>query len=365
MSILFLSPLDGDVFTNKAGLLRSDRTLLLTVRLAAPRGSEITVNGVSATDRGECFEACVVIDRSTQMLTARDGKSGACAEITVHWAPNATDAYRLSVDDNIWWLQDIAKHQDTYRSIFESPFLAFCREMHERYGTKVHLNLFYSTPEFGGFDLSEMPDRYRGEWGENADWLHLSFHAKAELPDRPYIDTDYHRIKRDLEQVEHEIRRFAGDCVLYPETTVHWGECTKEGVDALRDAGLKILLGYVSFDKKGKKWVSYHLTDEQVRQAQRYGAIYDRATRMPFVKTDVVLNSEAPEAIREILEREYQKYPEKGFWEFLVHEQYFYPFYRNYLPDYRERVLAALEWASEKKLAPRFLTDAFLTPFSG
>ena len=51
--------------------------------------------------------------------------------------------YRLSVDDNIRFLENISKHPE-YTSIFDDPYLKMHRELHEKYGTKTHFNLFSS-----------------------------------------------------------------------------------------------------------------------------------------------------------------------------------------------------------------------------
>ena len=43
--------------------------------------------------------------------------------------------------------------------------------------------------------------------------------------------------------------------------------------------------------------------------------------------------------------------------DLLIHEQYFYPFYSNYQPDYKEKVLTAVKWAADKGYEPAFLGD--------
>jgi len=83
--------------------------------------------------------------------------------------------FRFSVDDNIWFFQDLAKNN--YSSIFENSYLALYKRLHEKYNIKVQLNLFY---QFEDFNLSQMPDRYKQEWIANKDWLQLSFHSKTE-----------------------------------------------------------------------------------------------------------------------------------------------------------------------------------------
>lgn len=352
-----LHPADGDCLTNKAGRRVGDG-LAVQVLIEAPAGAAVKVNGVPATHNGTHYAAEVALSayRNELVAEAADARDA----VTVFWLPRATDAYRLSLDDNIWCFQDIARHQDTYKSIFDNPYFGMYRDFHTRFGTKVNANIYLECPEHGGFHLSDMPDKYKKEWERNADWLHLSFHAKADLPNAPYIDTDYDRIHKDLTAVMREIRRFAGEAVTSAETTVHWAECTHEGMRALHDEGLRVLAGSLRLDRHGKPFVSYYLTPDEVLHTDRYGVWYDKRTDMIFSKIDVTLNKHTPERIVELLDEAYETHPEKGFWEFLIHEQYFYPDYAHYLPDYRARIEAALRWAEGKKLRPAFLSETHL-----
>ena len=360
-SIHFLKPLDGDCLTDKAGVLGQDGTLAVAVRVEAPAGRELTVCGMPARYAAGAYFATVPLTGYQNRLIAEDDL-GNRTEITVYRLSRATNCYRLSLDDNIWCLQDIAANKDTYTSIFDNPYFALLREAHLRYGAKIHANLFFETPKDGGFTLREMPDKFRHEFTDNADWLHLSFHAKAELPDKPYIDTDYDRIAGDFADVKREILRFAGeDAYAEAETTVHWGECTPEGLKALHDHGVRALAGYLIWnEKRDCGVVSYHLDRAKTAHASEVGIWKDSATDMIFSKIDVVLNSGTLDSITAQLDAAWETYPQKGFWEFLMHEQYFYPDYRNYLPDFKERIFAALDWAKAHGLTPAFLSETHL-----
>jgi len=46
--------------------------------------------------------------------------------------------------------------------------------------------------------------------------------------------------------------------------------------------------------------------------------------------------------------------------DLFTHEQYFWPFYRNYIPDHPRRLDAALRWVTEHGYKPAFLQDGFL-----
>ena len=106
--------------------------------------------------------------------------------------------YRFSLDDNIWVFRDLARGR--YHSIFEHPYLSFLREIHEEFHSKIQLNVYYETE---GFCLSQMPDSYKGEWEENADWLRLSFHARADDPPSPYEKSGYAELFADCSGSAH------------------------------------------------------------------------------------------------------------------------------------------------------------------
>jgi hypothetical protein len=52
--------------------------------------------------------------------------------ISVLWDSSSFKRYRVSTDDNIFWLKDIAEHADTYQSIFENPYLRFWHDIHNK-----------------------------------------------------------------------------------------------------------------------------------------------------------------------------------------------------------------------------------------
>ena len=76
--------------------------------------------------------------------------------------------FTFTVDDNIRVFKEICV--GNYGSLFDHPYLGMYKRLHERYGVKVQLNLFF---ECEGFCLSDMTDRYKGEWEANSDWLKI------------------------------------------------------------------------------------------------------------------------------------------------------------------------------------------------
>ena len=146
--------------------------------------------------------------------------------------------YRFSIDDNIWFLRDI--NSNNYSSIFENPYLGFFKNLHEKYGARFQFNIYYETE---GFDLSEMTDRYRDEWRENADWLRLSFHGRYDIGEPPYMNSSYEEAFEDCQSVHREILRFAGEDTLSYFTTILYCQASPEALRAFYDCGLRGLVG--------------------------------------------------------------------------------------------------------------------------
>ena len=355
--IQFLHPIDGDMLHSRDGV-QTREGLEIDVRVQAPASHALTINGWTARYQDGVFAANVQLSTYENNLTVLDEASGATAGCTVYWLPDFAGKYRLSIDDNIWFLRDICQHQATYQSLFDNPFLGFLKQVHDTYGTCVHLNLFYQTD---GFNLSQFPDRFKPEWEASADWLRLSFHAWGEFPDRPYRTAGYEQVAHDCAVVQQEIRRFAGEASMSPVTTLHWGEANVEGSRALRDAGYVGQLGYFNVDDKLPA-VSYYLDVDQRRHIKKRFVWHDNREGIAFVRASIVIDKTDLTAIVPFLDN-YATQPsgKPPFVDLLVHEQYFYPFYEAYQPDYCDRILTSVKWATDNGYTPAFLGDVLFT----
>ena len=349
----FSSPIDGDMLNAKNDGKLLEGSLLTPIRIQAPAGSKIKVNGIEAKYVDGLFLAEVPLKDYKNVIEAVEGNTGRKQSITVFWLKNFTGKYRLSLDDNIWFLKDLSVNSGKYKSIFENPYLGFLKEVHDTYGTKIHINIFYQTE---GFNLSQLTTQYKNEWRENATWLRLSFHALQEKPDHPYLNASYDEVKRDCEKVIQEIRRFAGTELTGSVTTLHWGEDKVEGSRALRDAGYTTQVGYFNVDNDLSP-VSYYLDVEQRRHLTKRAIWHDNREGITFVRISQVINLFKLEQIVPVLE-EVKKDPRRSeFIELMIHEQYFYPFYEAYQPDFRQKVLTAVKWAVDNGYQPAFLEE--------
>ncbi len=349
--IKFLSPIDGDMLSAYDGKV-SDGTLTAEVKLSAPPDMKLKVNGIAANFTAGTFNAAIQLKYYKNVIEAADSVTGEKSAIVVYWLKNVVDKYRLSLDDNIWFLKDINANAGKYKSIFENPYLGMLKQVHDTFGTKIHLNLFYQTD---GFNLSQMTDKYKSEWKDNAGWLRLSFHALQEFPDRPYLTAGYDQVTHDCILVKDQIRRFAGEELMGPVTTLHWGAANAEGCRALKDQGYRALAGY--FSAEGPDTVSYYLNDEKRLHVNNRFIWKDNREEMILARMALVINTVKLEEIVPYLDRLRSSGHQPPYADLMIHEQYFYPSYFNYQPDFRDKVVTAVKWAADKGYKPAFLSE--------
>lgn len=346
----FISPIDGDMLNERDGAI-TNGMLVVNVTISAEPGHEISINGKTAVYSDGLYTAEIELAAYSNKIEAFDKTAGSSETIVVYRLDNITGKYRLSLDDDIWFLQDIAANADKYESIFENPYLALYKQVHEEFGTKVHINIYYQTE---GFNLSQMPAKYKDEWKNNSDWLRLSFHALANDPDMPYINAGYDEMKRDCEKVISEIKRFAGEEVLGPVTTLHWGEATVEGCRALRDLGYKCQVGDFNVDNNLSP-VSYYLDVEKRRNIYKRFIWKDNKEDIIFFRSAIIIDCHKLENITGFLDDIWADSHKSCYMDLLIHEQYFYPHYVAYQKEYADKVRTAVKWAVEKGYKPEFL----------
>jgi len=350
--VKIISHIDGDMLTGNDGIVK-DGSLLTQVKVSAPRGSRIKINGIPAKFNGELFIADVLLKDYKNDITLSERKSNSNQTITIYWLKNILGKYRFSLDDNIWFLRDINNNSSKYRSVFDNPYLGFLRQVHETFGTKIHMNIYYQTD---GFNLSEMTTKYKSEWKENAGWLRLNFHALQNDPDRPYIKSGYDEVKRDCEMVKEQIVRFAGEEVMGPVTTLHWGAATIEGCRALRDCGYKALAGYF-VTEQGEEPVSYYLDNSKTMNLSKRVAWKDNSENIIFSRINIVINSYKLDEIIPYLDAIKKDPHRSAYMDVMIHEQYFHPTYSAYQPDYREKVMKTIQWVADNGYKPAFLSE--------
>lgn len=364
--IIFQFPIDGDCLNARDGRMTAEE-LWVPVTVRTEPGCQLMVQHIQAEETDGCYTAEVPLNQYRTLLTVKNMTTGEEASITVFLLPEPVGKYRISSDDNILFLADLHENRHRYQSIFENPYLAVYKKAHDLYGAKVHLNLFYAFDReaaayFGNaradFDLSMMTDAYKEEWQANADWLKLSFHARAEKPDKPYKFAASETLVDDYHLVRKEVIRFAGEETFCSDvTTVHWGEATREGVAALRSLGHRALAGYFELDENGDPLVAYYLPKEQTEYVGQRDFWVDTRNDVLFARIDRVTNIGSLREIMADMEQIIAHPHRGGFVSFMIHEQYFYEDYVNYLADFEARVLEPARLLHEHGYCGSFLKE--------
>ncbi len=347
---------DGDIVTGSDGV-ESEGGLRLRIEGTAPVGVPVTVNDVHTKAGPEGFSCEVTLTDKVTRIVAKT--AGASDEVRVLWLKGgARKRFRFSVDDNIEFLKDLARTPEGYPSLFDHWYLGFWRELHRGFGVKVHLNIYYQTDDF---DLTDMPDCWREEWEANAHWLHLSFHALQDKPDRPYRHARYPQMAHDFDLVTGHIRRFAGNAVLSTTTTVHWAECPRDAALALRDRGIETLVAL--FDRQGydgECTTGYYLDRELCAHCDGRGAWHDFDTGLTFIRCTAVVNALKVDEVESFLEARTATPQTAEMLELLIHEQYFRKELTFYQPDVMEKVRRSVAWAVARGYEPVFWSEGVL-----
>ncbi|MBR5313829.1 MAG: hypothetical protein IKU45_00260, partial [Clostridia bacterium] len=273
----FHFPRDGVMLTYAAGERDGDN-LKIVVRFITTHGRNLEVNGVPMTNYNNgLYKAEYTLENYKTTLEVVDKDTGDKWTSDVYFLKKGYKKYRVSLDDNIWFLQNLNENKDVYNSLFDDPYLAMLKAIHDKHGTKFHINIYYETPRHGGFNLTQMTDKYKDEWKANSDWMRLSFHANADKPDRPYICASYEQAYFEMERVHKEILRFAGEeAFAKTVTTIHWGDCTVDAVKAFRELGVKAFVSSYNWNSDSLSDIRMYCDAEQCAILQKYGYYYDK-----------------------------------------------------------------------------------------
>ncbi len=349
-------PFHGAVLNRRHGRETADG-LEIQVRGQAPPRARVTVDGKPARRAGTRFTAAVLLQaRETDIVAVAQGSSGTGEHrVRVVWDRKSEPRYRFSIDDNSFFLRDVTAK--SYDSLFDCFYLKGLRDLHERYGARFVLNIYYATDD--GFDLTQFPDRYRSEWQANADWLKLAFHARANEPDRPYQYAAAQALIHDFDQVAEQILRFAGEETYSPPTVIHWGMVQPAALKPLHERGVRALSGFFN-QRDGIYDVNYFLDDDRSEYLSRHDALMDFDSGIVFSRVDIVCNNTPVEEVVPVLAPLAENPDTAEIMDLFTHEQYFWPFYRAYRPDHFRRLDVALRWVTENGYKPVFFHEGFL-----
>jgi hypothetical protein len=346
------SPFDGAILNRRHGRLRDGR-LAIPVVCAAPTSAQVTINGQPARREGNKFVGEVALREHVTEIVATAGNG--TDRVRVVWDRYSRPRYHFAIDDNIFFLRDIARKN--YASLFDCFYLRTLRDLHRKYGTRFSVNIYFAADD--GFTLPQFPARYRSEWRDNAGWLRLAFHAYANEPSRPYQDAPPEKLLRDYDLVAEQIGRFAGAECFAPPTNLHWSMATPAGLAALHHRGVRVLSGY--FRPLNGRWdINYNFDARRSAYVAEHDQWMDFQSGIIFIRDAIVCNSTPVDRVAATLDPLAREPERRETVNLLTHEQYFWPFYPRYVPDHAQRCEAAIHWATDHGYQPVFFHEGFL-----
>ncbi len=369
----FTQPFDGGVIHEQSGppVLGTqpgpDGQTMLKIEVAGsvPPGAKLdvfTTDGQKipvTLDNGVFRGTAVLKDRITE-IKAQAAIGGQQCEIRTRafWAKNSHRRFRCYIDDHSFFFRDIL--QKGHKSIFDCFYLEKLRQLHREFGAKINLNCFNTTPE-RDFQLSMFPDKYRSEFEDNAHWLRLAFHSENEFPAIPYKNATPEELAADFDLVAKELKRIAGSAYT-AGLQIHFADVPPSCYQVLADRGVKML------QTRGRplgstkpRLCDYHLPDNILDY------LCDNQGWMHF-ETGLIFYNGFPGRTVEWtpvgeIGPDLLKLMENPARSHLInivgHEQYWWPFYKNFVPDLYQRYATAFRFVLDHGYQPVWIEDGF------
>ena len=352
---------DGAVLNHQDGK-ETAVGLEIDIQGIASSQAEVAINGKPAEKCDRNFCGNVLLDKKLNEITvtADDAFGVRSQTITLAYDKNSYKRYNFFIDDCSFFLMHLTK--DRPKSLFDELFLGGLKKTHDAYGTKFTLNLFYHD-DHHDFCIADMPDSYKSEFADNADWLKMSFHAKSEFPDRPYQSADAATIAADFDLVKGEIVRFAGEQNFMRPLVIHWAMTNPENFYVLRERGVHTLagsfVGGISHIGEKHTWrvtdIGYHYDKDIAEYIDKKHLFYDRRFKMFLMTNMVCCNYDDIDVLKgKFNALAAAPYDTLGL---MTHEQYTYPDYFNHIPNHLARIDFACKCATEAGYKPVYFAD--------
>ena len=318
----------------------------------------MTVNGVPAKRAGNAFAAEVLLqEKETDIVAVAEGGTGRREHrVRVVWDRHSRPRYRFSIDDNSFFLRDIA--QKNYASLFDCFYLKMLRDLHAKYGAKfIAEHLLHDRRRL---QPAAVPRPLQGRVARQrrlaeAGLPRLRQRARPAVPGRPAGEAD--RRPRPGGRADPPLCR-RGD--LRPADGDPLGHGPAGGLQAALRAGrprAQRLLRHASerLCDVNYRWTT---TAPSTSPGTTPGRISTAASSSPG-STSSATTCRVDQIVRTL--EPLAKDPNTAeIMDLFTHEQYFWPFYRNYLPDHPQRLDAAIRWVTEHGYKPVFFHEGFL-----
>jgi hypothetical protein len=106
--------------------------------------------------------------------------------------------------------------------------------------------------------------------------------------------------------------------------------------------------------------VNYRWNDEVSEYLCRHDAWKDFDSGIVFSRVDIVCNNVPLDKIASTLGPQLEDPDTAEVLDLFTHEQYFWPFYRNHIPDHPQRLDTTIRWATDHGYKPVFFHEGLL-----
>ena len=155
----------------------------------------------------------------------------------------------ISIDDVTKSFQNLCKDSNKYNSIFEEPFFAYLKHLHDDYSCAITCYVFERD---GDFDISQFPQKYSDEFKNNSTWLKFGFHG-ITLSKHVPNNVSFNNFVGSFCRFNRELSRFASEESKANIIRLDYYYATTKEVEFLVKHGVTTLLS--SHDDRR----SYHL----------------------------------------------------------------------------------------------------------
>lgn len=248
----------------------------------------------------------------------------------------------FSFDDITYCLQDITTNASIYTSIFENPFFALLKEMHDTYGATFSLFCYQA---YESWAINMVTDVFANEFMENADWLKFGMHSSASggnfdsstaeyaLASWNNFVTEIHRITGTYKTIDlcPRLHGFGGNLLA---------------MSALRDA-TPGMVGFLGADTTPRN--SYYLNESDSLLLFNKGKFVDYINRITFYQSLARFDGNNPAVYLPTLYSEIGKYNKSFNLEMFMHEYSLYTSTFTINVTQRAYLESACQWAKQKK----------------
>ena len=219
----------------------------------------------------------------------------------------------MSLDDQLKCLKDLTDNKDKYSSLFESPYFAPIKTLHDEYGCKFTLMLF-NTDKTLNFSLSDVTDKFRNEFGENSQWLKFAYHG-PDTTTYPAKTMSVDDFVSSIEEVYEQINRFASSSCIDKVPRISFFNCTKEQVKAAKVNGL--IMGLLTADDARASNVG--LNTEELNIMKNFDTYTDYENNISYFRTEERLDGASTEQVLDRLNKKYDNQENSNIFIIFAH----------------------------------------------